>query len=94
MNGLLCAATYVMLLNLRSQNCGWPLQGCVLVGVADMDVGVPVLLRKLVPLIEAEVVDAPDPTSNVLVADDVEVEPESVPVAFETIVVPSERSVS
>lgn len=88
MNGLLWAATYVMLLNLRSQNCGWPLQGCVFLGTADVDVDVAVLFRRVVPF---NVVEALEPTSNVLAADDVE--PVSVPVAFEVVVVVSERSV-
>jgi hypothetical protein len=91
MNGLLCAATYVILLNLRLQNCGWPLQGCVFVGTADVDVDVAVLFCRVVPFNAVEVVKALEPTSNVVIADDVE--PASVPVVFEVIVVVSERSV-
>jgi hypothetical protein len=90
MNGLLCAATYVILLNLRLQNCGWPLQGCVFVGIADVDVDVAVLFCRVVPFNAVEVVETLEPTSNVVITDDVK--PVSVPVACEVIIVVSERS--
>jgi hypothetical protein len=44
-----------MLLNLRLQNSGQPLQGCVLVGTADVDVAV--LLLKPVPFSALVVVE-------------------------------------
>ena len=38
MKGELCAAMCVTLLNLRLQNCGWPLHGCVFMGCTEVDV--------------------------------------------------------
>jgi hypothetical protein len=73
-----------MLLNLRLQNCGQPLQGCVLVGVAEVDVEVAVPLPKLVPFSTVEVVEALEPTKSVLVEEDVVTV--SRPVAFEVLV--------
>jgi hypothetical protein len=73
-----------MLLNLRLQNCGQPLQGCVLVGVAEVDVEVAVPLPKLVPFSTVEVVEALEPTKSVLVEEDVVAV--SRPVAFEVLV--------
>ena len=80
-----------MLLYLRLQNSGQPLQGCVLVGVADVDVEVAVPLPKLVPFRAIEVVEALDPTKSVLVEEDVVAV--SRPVAFEVLVVVSEKRV-
>jgi hypothetical protein len=78
-----------MLLNLRLQNSGQPLQGCVLVGTADVDVAV--LLLKPVPFSALVVVEWPDPTRSVLVEEDVL--SVLVPVAFEVIVELSVNSV-
>jgi len=65
----------------------------VFVGATDVVVEVAVLLLKLVPLRTVEVVEAPDPISSVLVDEDVDIELESVPVAFEVNVVLSVKRV-
>lgn len=61
-------------------------------GAADVDVEVAVPLRIFVPFSAVDVVDALPPTSSVLVADVVELL-EAVSVAFDVIVVVSEKSV-
>ena len=81
----------MILLYLRLQNCGQPLQGCVLVGVAAVDVEVAVPLLKLVPFRAVEVVEALDPTKSVRVEENVVAVSRSV--AFKVLVVVSEKSV-
>lgn len=81
----------MILLNLRLQNSGQPLQGCVLVGVADVDVEVAVPFPKLVPFSAIVVVEALDPIKSVLVEEDVVAVSRSV--AFEVLVAVSEKRV-
>ena len=45
-NGELCAATMVKLLYLRLHSSGYPLHGCVLVGLAAVDDEAPVALEE------------------------------------------------
>lgn len=85
-NGLLCAATWEMLERRRSQNSGYPLQGRVFVGTAEVEVDVAVALavelpvRVVVPFPPTRRVTESVPSETVLVLLPVSVALAALPV--------------